>query len=198
MNLPKMNLRVFVAVVAGVFVLAFLNWNIFQRERLIEHGRMALLQLAPVDPRSLMQGDYMALRFAIAGEIRRALQSGSAKEDEEQEGLPRCISCASHDGESKRDGKAVLALDENHVARFVRIDNGAPLQLNEARLRYRIQAKYGDVHIATNAFFFEEGQGKIYESARYGEFRIAENGDAILTQLRDKDFNVLGRSTVLR
>ncbi|MFX7329222.1 GDYXXLXY domain-containing protein, partial [Acinetobacter baumannii] len=34
-----------------------------QKEMLLKEGQLVLLPLAPVDPRSLMQGDYMALRY---------------------------------------------------------------------------------------------------------------------------------------
>ncbi|MET0346848.1 MAG: GDYXXLXY domain-containing protein [Casimicrobiaceae bacterium] len=39
--------------------------------------------------------------------------------------------------------------------------------------------------LGTNAFFFEEGTGDRYAGARYGEFRVAPDGEAILTGLRD-------------
>jgi uncharacterized membrane-anchored protein len=171
----KNQMRVGIALAFGLLILAGLNWNIFQRERLIEHGRTVLLPLAPVDPRSLMQGDYMALRFEVANKIGREIEKKYSS-----------------------DGRAVVSLDQNNVASFVRMDDGkSPLLPGEVRLRYRVRGYSSDVKIATNAFFFEEGQGKVYEPARYGEFRVDAAGDAILTQLRDKDFQVLGRSAVL-
>ncbi len=176
MNVPtKTKRHVLVAVLAGVLILALLNWNIFKRERLIEQGRIVLLQLAPVDPRSLMQGDYMALHFALANELQRTTSRGEPSED----------------------GIAILNLDERNIAQFVRLDDGQPLQSGEVRLRYRVRDGRGNIKIATNAFFFEEGQGAIYETARYGEFRVDDSGDAILTQLRDEQLKVLGRSAVL-
>src|SRR5690606_24345673 len=45
-------------------VLLVVNTGIYQREQILQQGQTAVLALAPVDPRSLMQGDYMALRFA--------------------------------------------------------------------------------------------------------------------------------------
>ncbi|SDH46157.1 MULTISPECIES: GDYXXLXY domain-containing protein [unclassified Duganella] len=39
------------------------NGAIWQKENLISNGRVVFIELAPVDPRSLMQGDYMALNF---------------------------------------------------------------------------------------------------------------------------------------
>jgi uncharacterized membrane-anchored protein len=62
---------------AVVLVLGAVNWSIFTKERIRSDGERILLELAPVDPRSLMQGDYMALRFALATEIR-AESAGSA------------------------------------------------------------------------------------------------------------------------
>jgi uncharacterized membrane-anchored protein len=59
------------AVIAAgaMLVLAAVNYAIYSKERVIREGELVFLELAPVDPRSLMQGDYMALRFAIAGGI---------------------------------------------------------------------------------------------------------------------------------
>jgi uncharacterized membrane-anchored protein len=44
---------------------------------------------------------------------------------------------------------------------------------------------------ATNAFFFQEGTARRYEAARYGEFRVAPDGELLLTGLRDKDLQAL-------
>jgi uncharacterized membrane-anchored protein len=59
------------ALAAGavLLVLVAVNWNIVAKERIKTHGERILLELAPVDPRSLMQGDYMALRFALVRDI---------------------------------------------------------------------------------------------------------------------------------
>jgi uncharacterized membrane-anchored protein len=64
-------------VVAVVLILGVVNWSIVAKERIKTHGERIFLALAPVDPRSLMQGDYMALRFDIADRID-AQASGSA------------------------------------------------------------------------------------------------------------------------
>jgi uncharacterized membrane-anchored protein len=55
--------------VAVVLVLGAVNWSIVAKERIKTQGERIFLALAPVDPRSLMQGDYMALRFEIANNI---------------------------------------------------------------------------------------------------------------------------------
>lgn len=51
------------------------------------------------------------------------------------------------------------------------------------------------VKLATNAFFFQEDDAKRYTAARYGEFRMAPDGAAILTRLRDKDALPLGEAS---
>lgn len=165
--MAKPALRKAIALVAGLAILAFVNFGIYQRERLVTHGRIVLLELAPVDPRSLMQGDYMRLNFDVA---TRAFASSRR----DQEGA---------------DGKIVVALDPNHVAHFRRFADGRPLAPDERALRYRFRG--GQPNFATNAYFFEEGQAEAYQAARYGEFRVAEDGEMILTGLRDERLKVL-------
>ena len=57
---------------AALLVLLVANGGIWQKEDLIAHGQPLFVPLAPVDPRSLMQGDYMALRFAFSDGMRTA------------------------------------------------------------------------------------------------------------------------------
>jgi uncharacterized membrane-anchored protein len=128
---------------------------------------LVLLELAPVDPRSLMQGDYMALRFHAANE---AFGPGRVATD-------------------AADGHLVLRLDEKGVAQFVRLGDATPLGAGEIRLRYRVRG--GTPKLSTNAFFFEEGSAARYSEARYGEFRVDADGEAILTGLRDRELRGL-------
>ena len=63
--------RVLLAV-AVMLVLGAVNGSILVKERIKTQGERIFLALAPVDPRSLMQGDYMALRFEITNNISAA------------------------------------------------------------------------------------------------------------------------------
>ena len=153
-------------VVLGL-TLVVANAAIIGKERVLREGRTVLLQLAPQDPRSLLQGDFMALRYVLANEVSR--QRG---------------------GERSADGWLVVTLDPNDIATFVRFDDGSGVVSGELLLRYR---KRGDgVKIASDAFFFQEGQGPVYERARYGELRVDATGDAVLVRLRDADLRELG------
>lgn len=53
-------------VLGFLSIIIFANLQILFQERVRSTGRRVVLALAPVDPRSLMQGDYMTLRYAIA------------------------------------------------------------------------------------------------------------------------------------
>ena len=57
-------------VFSALLVLGSVNYSIYAKEYIKSHGEVIYLQLAPVDPRSLMQGDYVALRFSIATQFR--------------------------------------------------------------------------------------------------------------------------------
>jgi uncharacterized membrane-anchored protein len=154
-----------ILLATAVLVLVLVNVGIRQREELITSGRMVLLELAPVDPRSLMQGDYMALRFQVANAA-----------------FPR-------GGEGVEDGRIVLAVDPCNVGTFRRFDSGS-LAADEVLLRYRI--RNDQPKFATNAFFFQEQHGKYYQAAKYGEFRIDAKGEALLVALRGAELQVLG------
>ena len=162
-------------IAAGVLMLAAVNWGIYSRERLLDSGRVVMLELAPVDPRSLMQGDYMALRFKAANDAFGPSRARS--------------------GESA-NGRLVVVVDERGVGAYARVDDGSALAANEARIRYRI--RNGQPKLATNAYFFAEGQGNAYAKARYGELRVAPDGEAILTRLRDEALLPLGGDAIAR
>ena len=48
-----------------LLLLGYFNWSVFKKEQTLKDGQLVLLHLAPVDPRSLMQGDYMRLNYEI-------------------------------------------------------------------------------------------------------------------------------------
>lgn len=154
-------------------VLSASAWSVWTNEQILAHGKIVRLKLAPVDPRSLMQGDYMALQYALATEVRQATK------DTEQ-----------------AQGYLIAQLDEQKLASFVRVEslqtrqNAAPLAANEIAIYFRLRKN--NVQIATNAFFFQEGSEPVFRDAQYGEFRVAANGEPRLTALLGKQFQRLG------
>lgn len=51
--------------VAALLPIAVAQWQIHSYERILSMGQPVLLRLAPVDPRSLMQGDYMRINYEV-------------------------------------------------------------------------------------------------------------------------------------
>jgi uncharacterized membrane-anchored protein len=169
-------MRSAIALAWALAALVLVTFSIVGKERQLSSGRIVLLELAPVDPRSLMQGDYMALRYAIANQAAAALlaaQRPGGAQTRTQPELPNV------------DGHIVATLDANTVAVYRRLHGTGPVGGDEILLRYRVRNH--QLTFATNAFFFQEGTAKRYEAARYGEFRVAADGELLLTGLRDRE-----------
>lgn len=164
--------RGIVATVTVVIALGAVNLSIAHKERLLANGRVACLELAPVDPRSIMQGDYMSLNYRVADEITRLL----LRRGPERPWLPEL---------EPADGRAVVILDQRAVGTFARLDDGRPLVEGELPLRYRVRA--GRLKFASDAFFFQEGTAAAYEGARYGCYRVGDDGEMLLTSLHDEN-----------
>lgn len=167
--MKMVNMRGFLLLALLLF-LFFYNFSIFQKERFLDRGDVLILELAPVDPRSLMQGDYMVLEFEIERPIRRAL-------NKEYEDLPR-------------NGRVVVLCDKSGKALAARLDDGRPLAPDERFLAYTTEGKR-HIKIAGGTFFFEEGLAGLYDHARYALLRVAPDGTAIITGLLDGNKKVL-------
>lgn len=153
-------------ILAGLLVsLAVPAWEVAKKERILSRGDTLLLQLAPVDPRSLIQGDYMRLDYALSRSVPQAA------------GWPR-------------DGTLVVRIGVDGVAEFARRDDGASLGEGERRLAYRIRK--GRLQVGTDAYYFQEGTAGVYAGARFGEVRVAPDGTAVLVGLRDAERRPLG------
>lgn len=156
---PASGWRILVIAGTMLAILAFVNFEIVGKERILRDGTTVLLALAPVDPRSLMQGDYMALRYAMADEVARTAA---------EQGV--------------HDGRIVIALGENGVATFLRIYRGEPLADGEQLLQFRKRGE--SVRLASDAWFFQEGTADAYRDARYGVLRVTADGEAVLVGVR--------------
>ncbi|MCP4693132.1 MAG: GDYXXLXY domain-containing protein [Desulfobacterales bacterium] len=146
---------------ATLLVIVTVNLLIAKKEHTLANGRTMLLRLAPVDPRSLMQGDYMILRYAIATEISES--------------------------QLEEKGCIVVSLDKNDVASFVRVHEGENLGPGERLLFYRNR---GGLRLGAESFMFQEGDADLYSKARYGELKVDESGASVLVGLRGEDYTL--------
>jgi len=158
-------------VLAGmILVIGAANYTIRDRQQVVESGQPILLELRPVDPRSLMQGDYMTLRYA-----EPLFPNAEAR------------------GTLPRRGAFIVKLDADSVATYSRLDDGASLATDEVRLKYKLLDERGAIRLGAESFFFEEGQASVYDSARYGVLHVDAAGNSVLVGLAD-DGKVLLRT----
>ncbi len=153
-------------VACALAVLAVANGGIWQKEQLIAHGRPVYVELAPVDPRSLMQGDYMRLNFP----------------------LPENLSVASQYWGERRP-QLVAQVDARGVATLKRVHDGAALAAGEMLIE--LTPKDGRWVLVTDAWFFKEGEAERWSRAKYGEFRVGADGRALLVGMRGRNLEKL-------
>jgi uncharacterized membrane-anchored protein len=150
-----------IIIIANLAIVLFLfNRSLIQKEQLLANGKLVLLELAPVDPRSLMQGDYMVLRYKVSSGIDR-------------------------DSISKR-GYFVVKSDSVGVGQRVRIQDGTTLiNEDELLLNYTVGNRRL-VNIGAESYFFEEGQADKYSKAKYGALKVDGKGNTLLIGLYDE------------
>ena len=166
------NTRNIVLAVTVIIILGVINVEIMKKEAIVANGATVLLRIAPRDPRSLLQGDYMALRYAMAVTV-----AGKAKDAR------------------LTDGLVVIELAESEEVSFVAIYNGQPLTDTQQLLKFRRRGE--SVRLASDAFFFEEGQWETYQRARFGELKVSDDGEAVLVGLRNDEYERLGTALLL-
>lgn len=149
--------------------LLVVNFGIWDKESLIAHGQPVFVELAPVDPRSLMQGDFMRLGFRVPGQLQDEL------------GVPA------------RDRRLVVAgRDARGVATMLRPARPSE-DLAEGELLLELVPKGGRWGLGSDAWYFKEGDGQRWQAARYGEFRVAADGRALLVGMADAELRPIAR-----
>jgi uncharacterized membrane-anchored protein len=151
-------------VLAGmVLVIGAANYTIRDRQQVVDNGQPILLKLRPVDPRSLMQGDYMVLRYST-------------------EVFPDPVQVTN----LPRRGAFIVKLDADNVATYSRLDDGGQLTTDEVRLKYKLLDENGSIRLGAESFFFEEGQAAVYDGADFGVLHVDTAGNSVLVGLADE------------
>lgn len=149
-------------IALNLFVLiAFINYSIVKKEGILSEGTLVLLELAPVDPRSLMQGDYMRLSYAIAQNIQD-LDSISMR------------------------GYCVVKIDADGVAQKIRLqEEKTPVHTDEYLIPYTRSS--WALNIGAESYFFQEGEADKYALAKYGGLKMDRAGNNVLEGLYDEN-----------
>lgn len=143
----------------ALLVVVLSGKSIIEKEQLMAKGKQVYFHLAPVDPRSLMQGDYMRLSFAVLDSVQN------------KEALPK-------------RGYCLFYTDSNGVvtgARFQKDDKST--HAGEQLLKYT--TNFNGIQIGAESYFFQEGKADRYSNAAYGLIKVDKKGNSLLVGLCD-------------
>ena len=183
----KFNVGIIIAT--ALTILSVINYSIWEKEVHLAAGESVYLELAPADPRSIMQGDYMTIRFKISGQIRNALLGEFIVP--EGENITGELDLRRRSDIKPQEGIVIVSLDENKRAEFSSLGNGMQ-RISDQQRKLKFKVRDDRVKFATNAFFFEEGDAQLFDKAKYGELRVNKSGEVMLTALLDENLVTLG------
>ena len=168
------NIKKILLIINIVILFVVTGFSANKEEGYKKSNSYFYLELAPVDPRSLLQGDYMTLNYDITDKAQEIIFNGIYdSKDENNKFL------------DMRKGYIVVSLDENKVAKFVKLSKE---KTDEKDLLFIAFKSDGfNVNINANSYLFQEGTGDKYENARYSKVVLVDN-KLRLVDLRDKDF----------
>ena len=158
----------------ALVTLGIVNGMVWHKEKLIINGTRIALELAPVDPRSIMQGDYMTLGYKMP----KWLQDYRLREL-----IPRSGLLVVERNPKNSLAHIVRVFGFNH-ARKIHMKTRDKLNANEYLMRYR-KGRWDNIVFGVSSFFFQEGHGKFYAKAKYADIRVDTNGEFILVDLLD-------------
>jgi uncharacterized membrane-anchored protein len=142
-------------------MLAFYNFSILQKEDILKNGKLIFLSLKSDNNRSIMQGDFMQLKYDL-------------------------VKVQIPDSLTKR-GFVVVELDTQSVAHLIRLqDHSSPLKSNEHLIEYT-RTRLA-LHIGAETYFFQEGKTLKFKAAKYSGLLVDEKGNTILKGLYDANF----------
>jgi uncharacterized membrane-anchored protein len=170
-------MKKYFSLILAIAITLFFVGLIAKNEWHLHHSKSIFIELKPVDPRSILQGDYMALAYELN------LQTPKPLAEKENETLNQRI--FNH---SSIHTKVILD-SHNKVIRTILEPNNlsAEQSLILKNPENRLQALYP----ASRSFLFAEGLAQCYQKAKYAEFKINPKGEAILFDLRGEQLQPL-------
>lgn len=178
-----------VLVLTTLVAIVYVNLYAWQGQQIKTRGEILFLELAPVDPLSLVQGQYMRLRFGIEKPYATTL--------EDQQVIQNSVG----------DVLGIIELDSNRVGTLSgllgKTDSSRRHQLRGDFLLLQVQAQLGEsprdsdtqqtysIKIKQNSFLFQENTEDRYTRAKHGMFRVHKDGRYVLVDLADEQLRPL-------
>lgn len=170
---------------------------ILSREWQLKNSMPIFVQLQPVDPRSLLQGDYMQLNYNLEWELGVSEVNDAKQWNTKIANKHTILAYARLDQQNR-----VIATTLDHpnqslepVTKMGRLNGQIKSREGQAEwVLLKLKNPSNDVNTlypSTSSFFFAEGLASCYERATYAEFRVDTQGNAILGDLVDDELNSL-------
>ncbi|MFM7053201.1 MAG: GDYXXLXY domain-containing protein [Bacteroidota bacterium] len=154
------RLHLALVAIGLITTLVLFNISIDSKEDILENGKLVLLEMAPTDPRSPFQGDYMSINY-------------KGLNDFNVDSIPS-------------SGYCVLRNTEFNVYAPNRFKNKMnSVSASEVYILYTTDRNR--IHIGASSYFFEEGKATLYDSAKYAGLRVSPSGKSVLVGLYNKN-----------
>lgn len=142
-----------------ILVITLINVMMYQSEQTIKNGKLVFFEIVPIDPRSIIQGDYMTLNYNISSQGDKKMPSSGV----------------AYIGINKEQIVVEINQDSTLLDKSLRV---LPIQYTKvgSRLRFGIES-----------YLFQEGKAKSFEKAKYSGVRINATGNCILVGLYKSD-----------
>ena len=172
----KRYLPILIACLSILLFVVMITLNQLQLKR----SHSMFVELAPVDPRSLLQGDYMQLNYELNWiEDQQQLEASALTLADRINNQSTLVAYVQLDAAQRLQHSSldVKNLDRQAVIQKLKIKNPDNTPRN--------------LYPSTSSYLFAEGLGKCYEAAEFAEFKVDAEGNAMLIGLRDADLKDL-------
>lgn len=151
-----------------VLQFGFLAYQTVSSERLLTTGTSIKLEITPIDPRSMLQGDYVTLNYSIS-----TVPEAFEEELDSYSSLSRV--------------KVVLSVDDRGVHVFDRLyRSGEEIGADEIVVNGKASG-WRLIYYGIETYFVPEGTGlEVERNARFAYVRVSRDGDAVLERLAGK------------
>lgn len=176
-------------IILALFSILIFVGLILKHEDHLQNSQSIYIELAQVDPRSMLQGDYMALNYEL---YLAGLREGNPWDENRARNKKQEVSERQIQNQSK-----ILSYVQLDAQRRVIQTNFDQNQLktnpeNTVRLVLKNPSnQLQNLYPAANSFLFAEGLEPCYRNAKYAELRVKPDGQVLLAGLVDEDLNSL-------
>ena len=181
----QLGLISWIPLVLALAAIAVFVTMIINNERHLANSDPMYIQLQPVDPRSLIQGDYMTLGYELYLSLPDETNTAHENTSDWQPALLK----------ARGDIKAWVVLDPQRKVTKTVLNKGelTPAEAANARpLVLKNPNQYREaLYPAANSFMFAEGLADCYQRARYALFKVNAKGQPMLADLVDENLRDL-------